>query len=103
VTECLFLDTEFDQNVACRITVVNSAGHLVIDTLVKQEGAPPHRQTRIHGITDKMLEDAPSLQEVVIHLLEICGPQGGKTVFVAHGGRQDLKCLSLFNCHYIDT
>lgn len=50
-----------------------------------------------------MLEDAPCLQEVVKHLLEICGPQGGKTVFVAHGGRQDLKCLSLFNCHYIDT
>lgn len=101
VTQFLFIDTEFDQQVPCRITIINESGQIVIDTLVRQDQYIAQRQSFIHGITDFMLRDAPSLESVVAHILQICHSRS--TVLVAHGGKQDLKCLSLYNCQYIDT
>ncbi len=62
MTEYLAVDTEFDQQVACRVTVVNAHGQIVIDTLVLQEGEEiKNRQVWCHGITSEMLKGAPTI------------------------------------------
>lgn len=59
----LVLDTEttglYDGEIV-QIGIVNSAGDVLLDTLVKPVEPIPSDATAIHGITDEMVKDAPT-------------------------------------------
>lgn len=59
----LVLDTETTglyEGEIVQIAIINSAGEILLDTLVKPVQPIPHDATNIHGITDDMVKDAPS-------------------------------------------
>jgi hypothetical protein len=61
VTSYLVIDSEFDEQVPCKLTIVNERGQIVIDTLVKPSIRILNRQVHMHGITENMLINAPTL------------------------------------------
>lgn len=67
-------------------------GDRVVDrwsTLVRPGIGIPARATEVHGITDEMVADAPSLGPVLDRLRHLCGTR----VVVAHYARFDLSFL----------
>lgn len=62
------LDTEttgLERGEVCQIAIVESTGHVAFDVLVKTVNLIPMDATRIHGITNEMVEDSPSFAELV--------------------------------------
>lgn len=62
------LDTEttgLNDGEIVQIAIVRSSGDVLLDTLVRPVFPIPVDATRIHGITDDMVKDAPMWQEVV--------------------------------------
>lgn len=56
------LDTEttgIQQGEIVQIGIVDAQGNVLLDTLVKPLGAIPYETTKVHGITDAMVADAP--------------------------------------------
>ena len=51
-----------------QISVIDPAGTAVLDTLVKPQEHIPTEVTRIHGISDATVKDAPSFPEVYVRL-----------------------------------
>ena len=72
-----------------------SAGELVMDRTFDALAHPgrkiPRRSTRIHGITDEMVSDAPTVEAVVAEFHGFAGD----AVLVAHNAAFDLKFLAL--------
>ncbi|WP_257292963.1 3'-5' exonuclease [Endozoicomonas sp. ONNA1] len=64
----LFLDTEttgLDEKAeVVEISIIDSNGEVLLDTLIKPTLIIPDDATAIHGITNKMVEDAPSWPEI---------------------------------------
>lgn len=58
-------------------------------TLVKPSGPIHPDATKVHGITDEMVKDAPSLKDVLPKLMDFIGPR----TLVAHNARFDLSFL----------
>lgn len=59
----LVLDTEttgLERGEVCQIAVIDATGATLLDTLVKPTRPIPSDASRIHGITDEMVKDAPS-------------------------------------------
>lgn len=54
-----------------QIAVVDAAGQVLIDTLVKPMKSIPSEATRIHGITDATVADAPSFAAILPQLQTI--------------------------------
>ncbi len=79
----LFLDTETtgldDYAEICEIAVLDAAGNVLIDTLVRPLDLIPPEASAIHGITNKMVARAPTFPEVLQHLL---GFLYGRTVII---------------------
>ncbi len=68
------LDTEttgLNDGEICQIAVVSSAGEVLLDTLVKTVRGIPYGSTRIHGITNEMVQDAPRWAEISPSLVNI--------------------------------
>ena len=67
--EPLILDTETtglgDEAEICEIAVIRHDGSVVLDTLVRPTGKIPADATRVHGITDADVRDAPSIDDVL--------------------------------------
>jgi len=64
----LVLDTEttgLTRGEICQIAIINSNGETLLDTLVKTKEPIPDDATRIHGITDGMVKDAPSWLDII--------------------------------------
>lgn len=65
---CIILDTEttgLDQSAEiCEISIINSNGDVLFDTLVKPKNPIPDRAIEIHGITNEMVANAPSFLSV---------------------------------------
>ena len=67
--EPLFLDTETtglgaDAEI-CEIAIIDHEGAVIVDSLVKPVAPIPPDAGRIHGITDKMVADAPTIDEIM--------------------------------------
>lgn len=55
----------------CQIAIINQAGHVLIDTLVKPSQPIPLSATSIHGITNDMVADAPTWSTVSEQVFQI--------------------------------
>ena len=66
--EPLILDTETtglgDEAEICEIAVIRQDGSVVLDTLVRPTGKISEDATRVHGITDADVRDAPSTDAI---------------------------------------
>ena len=64
----LLLDTETtglgDDAEVVELAVIDCAGAVLLDTLVRPSGPVPAEAAAIHGITDAMLADAPTWSEI---------------------------------------
>lgn len=72
----LFFDLEltgfYDRDEILSITIVDATGKLIMDTLVKPTHTKKWKRTeKIHGITPDMVEDAPTLSELIPAIKEI--------------------------------
>ena len=72
----LFFDLEltgfYDRDEILSITIVDAIGNLIMDTLVKPVRIKKWKRTeKIHGITPEMVEDAPTLDELIPKIKEI--------------------------------
>jgi DNA polymerase-3 subunit epsilon len=71
----LFLDTETtglsDRDEICEIAVINLAGEVLIDTLVKPTKPIDHNTSQIHGITNEMVKDAPTFGDLLPRLEQV--------------------------------
>ncbi|ECA8972954.1 3'-5' exonuclease [Salmonella enterica subsp. enterica serovar Omuna] len=71
---CVVLDTEttglrgIDEIV--EISVIDAAGHTVLDTLVRPSCEIPIEATKIHGITDEMVAGAPTWLDIHDQVIE---------------------------------
>lgn len=118
VTKYVAIDCEMDHVKAsgsslghlmpCKVSIVNSTGEIVLDTLVKPlyQGISDAAQIpgynsldRLHGIKTEWLSDAPSFDEVNKHIMEL----SEDTIFIGHGVAADLKVMGLSNVAYYCT
>ena len=67
--EPLILDTETtglgDEAEICELAVIRHDGSVALDTLVRPTGKISEDATRVHGITDADVRDAPSIDDVL--------------------------------------
>ena len=91
--DTLLFDTEAtglgDDAEIIEITIMDSSGQVLLDTLVKPSKAIPEESTAFHGITDSMVANAPTWPQV--HDLVIAAFKG-RTV-LAYSIGFDLKIL----------
>jgi DNA polymerase III epsilon subunit-like protein len=96
------IDCEMAQSlmdvVPIKITVVDETGLIMLDTLINPQAIITHSCENIHGISAAWLHDAPNLNEVREHLLQICTGAN----YVGHSVRHDLKALGI-TVPYVDT
>lgn len=72
----LFFDLEltgfYARDEIISISIVNGAGELIMNTLIKPEHTKKWKKTeKIHGITPEMVEESPSLQELTPEIKRI--------------------------------
>ncbi|ENW7246755.1 exonuclease domain-containing protein [Salmonella enterica] len=53
------------------ISIIDCTGAILLNTLIKPSKDIPAEATEIHGITDEMVEDAPSWKEMLPQVLEL--------------------------------
>ncbi|WP_065424444.1 exonuclease domain-containing protein [Serratia marcescens] len=91
---CLILDTETtglgEDAEIVEITIINSHGAVLLNTLVKPTVAIPAEATAIHGITDEMVKDAPRWMD--IHA-EFCHLIAGNPV-VTYNANYDTRLIN---------
>lgn len=77
------LDTEttglYENAEICQISIIDANGNTLLDTLVKPQKPIPADATRIHGITNAMVKNAPDWINVNEAVWQACK---GKTVIV---------------------
>lgn len=64
----LVLDTEttgLHDGEICQIAIIDAKGEVLLDTYVHTNFPIPADETRIHGITDEMVKDAPTWRELL--------------------------------------
>lgn len=70
----VILDTEttgLDSGEICQIAIINSAGNVILDTLVKTANPIPPDASRIHGIYDEDVVDSPTWPLLMPRVREI--------------------------------
>lgn len=71
----LFLDTETtgmaDTGEICEIAIIDATGAVLINTLVRPTRPIPQNVVDIHGITNEMVQDAPTFKELLPELNRI--------------------------------
>jgi DNA polymerase-3 subunit epsilon len=89
----VYLDTEttgLDSRAEiCDLAVVDHDGTVLLDTLVRPSRPIPPEASRVHGITDEMVADAPGIAEVLPRLAEVLA---GRTL-VIYNAVYDLRML----------
>ncbi|GDG16796.1 exonuclease [Escherichia coli] len=88
----VILDTEttglgFDDEIV-EISIIDCAGYVLLNTLVKPSKSIPEAATAIHGITDEMVANAPSWLEILPKVLELTSKG-----WVAYNAKFDARML----------
>lgn len=90
----VILDTEttgLDQrDQIVQIALINGAGETLLDTLVKPTRPIPRGVIKVHGITNEMVADAPSLPQIVEQIRDL---MKGREV-IAYNASFDLRMLN---------
>ncbi len=73
----------------CQLAVLRADGVTLFDTLIRPSKPIPVQATKIHGITDEMVQAAPFFHESLISLLRAVGSQD----LVIYNAEFDLKLL----------
>jgi DNA polymerase III epsilon subunit-like protein len=81
-----------------KLTLIDEQGLILLDTLVNPCAPITQSCEQIHGISMSWLSDAPTVNEVKAHILQICSGSN----FVGHSVRHDLKALGIA-VPYVDT
>lgn len=84
--------------VPIKITLVDEAGLILLDTLINPCTIITHSCEQIHGIKPAWLLDAPNLRDVREHIKSSFSSAN----FVGHSVRHDLKALGI-PVPYVDT
>ncbi len=80
------------KNELIEVSALKYVGRNFVDsyiTLIKPKIKIPYYITQINGITNEMVKDAPSIEEVIPRLVDFIGP----SVLVAHNAAFDMKFL----------
>ena len=93
--EVLFFDLEltgvYDHDEVLSITIVNGLGETVLDTLVRPvKKRRWNRTEKIHGITPEMVQNAPTMEELIPRLVDIFA---GAKHLIAFGTSTDYSHL----------
>lgn len=89
-----------DQSLA-RISIVNWAGDVVLDSLVKPDKPVTDYVTQYSGITEEMLKPVTTtLKDIQNQLLDLITP---RTILVGHSLESDLNALKLVHPFVVDT
>lgn len=93
--DCLILDTETtglggDAEI-CEITVIDSHGNTLLNSLVRPTKSIPDEVIRIHGITNEMVADAPTWRELHDDFLQLVGNSGRPLVI--YNAEYDVRLL----------
>lgn len=92
-SEALFLGTEttgLDERAeVVELSVVNAKGEPLIDTLVRPASPIPYQVTKVHGITNELVADAPTWWD--IHE-EVSALLCGRTI-IAYNARFDSRMI----------
>ena len=90
---CIVLDTETtglgEDAEIVEISMIDASGAVLLDTFVKPSKPIPEDATRIHGITDEMVVDAPTWAEIHDKFISIVT---GRTV-VIYNAQYDVRVL----------
>lgn len=93
-TDWVILDTETtglgDAEIV-QIAAISLSGGVLLDTLIKPSILIPDEATEIHGITNKMIKDAPSFPDVYPHLKTVLN-QKKVLIYNADFDRKILNC-----------
>ncbi|MBQ9979331.1 MAG: 3'-5' exonuclease [Clostridia bacterium] len=87
----LFFDLEltgfYDRDEILSISIIDGTGRIIMNTLVKPTHTQKWKKTeKIHGITPAMVEDAPTLEELIPEIKEIFA---GADNIIAYGVSTD--------------
>ena len=80
-----------DSSVLARVSIVNYHGHQLYDSFVAPKEAVTDYRTFVSGITEQLLAQARTLEEV---LMDVAGLLEGR-ILVGHGIRNDLDAIML--------
>jgi DNA polymerase III epsilon subunit-like protein len=73
----IFLDTETTGfsaaagDAVVEIAIVDSAGRVLIDTLIDPQRSIPWQASNVHGITNEMVRNKPTLKQVMPQVIQI--------------------------------
>lgn len=99
--DCEMVMTGPEEFSLARISVVNWAGDVVLDKLVKPDKPITNYVTQYSGITEEMLKPVTTtLRDIQNELLDLIGP---RTILIGHSLDSDLKVLKLTHPFIIDT
>lgn len=93
--DCLILDTEAtglgsDAEI-CEISVIDSSGNVLLNSLVRPTKPIPDEVIRIHGITNEMVANAPTWRELHDDFLQLIGNSGRPLVI--YNAQYDVRLL----------
>jgi len=84
-----------------RLSVLNGAGDVVLDTLVLPRGEITEYLTQFSGISaDVMLGVTVTFEQAQLAFLQLCGPE---TILIGHSLENDLKVMYLCHAKCVDT
>jgi DNA polymerase-3 subunit epsilon len=93
----LILDTETtglgsDAEI-CEISIIDGLGNVVFDSLIKPINPIPDEVIKIHGITNEMVLDAPSFEDVYSEIILILSPFLSNKTVIIYNKMYDLQIL----------
>lgn len=87
------------KNIPCKVSLVNYNGEVILDTLIHDGNERVRSCAVIHGISESLLNDAPSKLSIREWILNECK----NCIFVGHSVKYDLKVMGLGDVQFIDT
>lgn len=77
----------------CEISIIDGLGNIVFDSLIKPINQIPEEVIKIHGITNEMVTNAPSFEDVYSQILLILFPAPSNKTVIIYNKMYDLKIL----------
>jgi len=91
-----FETTGFNDAEIVQIGAVNQDGEILMNTLVKPTEPIPYQATKVHGITDAMVADAPPFKEIYVKLSVLLA---GKTAIAFNADFEKKMIVSVCKRH----